>query len=179
MVCQGEVTEPEYFQAFARIHHRSDPCARAEPLDPVKLVEHAAKVAQERAATQVYVVVDVDDTPDAQIYQAIALCKAKSNRNCSFSLVVSNESVDCWLFAHVAEGRVPEQPRAYFQKNLAARDHLTGRTAKHLSKDFPVEAWEQAEKSIAVVELNELGPNPSTAIPTLIRALLAVWRTYR
>lgn len=177
VVCQGEVTEPEYIGRLAQTVRKRNPCFGSKPEDPVKLVEHAAEVAKRRESAQVYIVIDVDDSPPSQIEQAISSCRRKSSKNRRFVLVVSNESFDSWLYAHVAAGPVPiGQKRDFFQKKLTDAGHLYGSPAKHLIEGFPVENWEDAEQRIATAGLNDLGPNPSTAMPALIRELLALWK---
>ncbi|WP_297004954.1 RloB family protein [uncultured Corynebacterium sp.] len=174
-MCQGVVTEPEYIGRLAQAVRKRNPCFGSKPEDPVKLVEHAAAVAEDRDATRVYVVIDVDDSPREQIEQAISRCRRKSSKKRTLVLVVSNESFDSWLYAHVIDGRVPSgQPRSYFQKKLAGGGYLHGSPAKHLCVDFPVGNWEKAEQRIPTVGLNESGTNPSTAMPALIRDLLSL-----
>lgn len=172
MVCQGVVTEPEYIKRLVQTVRMKDPCHRSEALDPVKLVERAAAVADDRNASRVYVVIDVDDSTQQQVEQAVSRCRRKSSGKRTFKLVVSNESIDCWLYAHVCDGPVPAgQSRSFFQDRLAAGGYLRGKPAKHLDSSFPVDRWQDAERRITVVGLNESGQNPSTGMPALIREL--------
>ena len=177
VVCQGVVTEPEYIGRLAQAVRKRNPCFGSKPEDPVKLVEHAAEVAKRRESAQVCIVIDVDDSPREQIEQAISRCRRKSSKKRTLVLVVSNESFDSWLYAHVIDGRVPSgQPRSYFQKKLAGGGYLHGSPAKHLGEGFPVDRWEDAEQRITTAGLNEMGANPSTAMPVLTRELLVLWK---
>lgn len=98
-------------------------------------------------------------------------CVQAGNRNCSVNLVISNESFDCWLYAHVTEHKLPDLDRSYFQKLLVKAGYLTGRNGKTLSDTFPVMNWERAEKAVTPIDLNKVGKNLHTSVPALLRAL--------
>ncbi|MFZ2272888.1 RloB domain-containing protein [Corynebacterium variabile] len=173
VLCQGTETEPKYFRLFTQAYRCPHVKIATEALDPEGLVETAGtRVRHDKAVTRVFVVVDVDDFTSENLRQAVKACGGVATRTCTVDLVVSNESFDCWLAAHVVEQNLPAHGRAHFQKKLVVGGHLRGRNGKVLSDNFPVEDWEKAEQRIASLELNEVGDNPGSAMPTLLRALL-------
>ncbi|MPV52933.1 hypothetical protein GCO27_07615 [Corynebacterium sp. zg331] len=87
------------------------------------------------------------------------------------NLVVSHESFDCWLYAHVSEGKIPVQGREWFQQKLKGEGYMEGPTGKALCTGFPVQRWKQAAENITELAFEEVGTNPASAVGLFIRHL--------
>lgn len=172
VLCQGTKTEPEYFNRFKRLYGLSHIAVQKEHLDPVNLVNKAITLQNHGDNfAHIYVVVDVDDTSATDLQRAAAHCQRQSTSGKPLDLVVSNESFDCWLYAHVIDGRVPGITRKQIQKKLRDECHLTGPNGKSLSPDFPVKSWTEAARRVPQHRLGDSGANPSTAVPEMLRQL--------
>ncbi|WPF66202.1 MULTISPECIES: RloB family protein [unclassified Corynebacterium] len=169
--CQGTRTEPDYLNALKRLERWPHMRVSAEALDPVKAVETAVVKARREDFREIYVLVDVDDTSRSELDRAAALCRKCTNKKLTFNLVVSHESFDCWLYAHVSKGRVPDQSREWFQRKLREGGHLVGPTGKALSGGFPVQRWQQATDNIIELAFGEVGINPASAMGLMLRHL--------
>lgn len=173
VLCQGTETEPKYLQLLKQKYRIPNVVIDKEALDPKKLVERAgARIGRDGSLARVFVVVDVDNFTPGNFQQAVKACRKVGTPDCSVDLVVSNESFDFWLYAHVAGQKLPNLGRGHYQKRLVREGHLTGRNGKTLSSDFPVGNWGQAETYISPLRLNEVGENLCSAMPAMIRELI-------
>ncbi|MBN9645128.1 RloB family protein [Corynebacterium mendelii] len=100
MLCQGIETEHRYFKSLIALYHASGAKVQSDGLDPVKLTQKALKLAKRDDFDQVFIVVDLDDTPRAEIERAISLCKKNSTKKHQFTLIVSSTCFEVWLIAH-------------------------------------------------------------------------------
>jgi len=98
IVCEGEVTEPEYFNSFrltsANVH------AVGKGLNTLSLVNEAIKIRkQEKLKSKTYdqywVVFDKDDFPDKDFNDAIKLAEANG-----FNVAYSNQAFEYWFLLH-------------------------------------------------------------------------------
>jgi hypothetical protein len=178
--CEGKVTEPEYFEGVIR-------CLRAVPVDvvrcevkgvgcdPLKVVQEA-EVRWQRdkrrygadAYDQVWCVVDRDDHPS--LNDAV-----KFARKAGIDLALSVPSFDYWLLLHFTEHR---RHSTVEQIERALRRHIVGYD-KHLPESFPFECHTEAEARARAAAPNHdasnvVGPNPSTNVWLVVRAVQAV-----
>jgi hypothetical protein len=109
LVCEGEVTEPEYFRGFGqRTRNSSVEIQIADQHgDPLTLVEHAERhkhEAEEQARRErdsflrfdeIWCVFDVDEHHKPRLNDARQLARAKG-----IDLAVSNPCFELWLLLH-------------------------------------------------------------------------------
>jgi RloB-like protein len=180
--CEGKVTEPEYFQGLVR-------SLRAVPVevtrcdvkglgcDPSKVVlEAEVRLRRDRrkngadAYDQVWCVVDHDSHPSL----AAAVEHA---RKAGINLVRSVPCFDYWLLLHYADHRKESTPAQVVRE---LRKHIK-RYNKHVPETFPFDRHADAEaRAIASapdhVACNLVGPNPSTNVWLVVRAVQAAGR---
>lgn len=93
LVCEGERTEPKYFQAFqvpglvVDVKH-----ARERMVD---LIEEARRLSMQDEYDQVWCVFDRDDFPSDHIHRAIDLAKRYG-----FGVAFSNQAFELWYLLH-------------------------------------------------------------------------------
>lgn len=95
IVCEGENTEPDYFNAFRLTS--SNIKAVGQGINTVSLVQKALRIREEerkkgREYDQCWVVFDKDDFPDNDFNRAIAL--AQSN---GMNAAYSNQAFEYWF----------------------------------------------------------------------------------
>lgn len=179
VVCEGEVTEPEYLQGFARWCR--NPLVRIEISDehgvPRTLVETAKrlKAQADRKATQegdpflrydsVWCVFDVDEHP--HVDQALDMANANE-----VHVALSNPCFELWLLLHFRESPGMRHRKAVHQM-------LTGFLpgyGKHLSFEVLEPGYEHAVRRAQrladeAASANEVGRNPSTGVYVLTEAI--------
>lgn len=187
VVCEGEVTEPQYIEGFRLVHAVTTVRMRVKSPggDPRALVEAAIRLrndAAERARRErddnlgydeVWCVFDVDQharLPDAQTLA----------RGEAIHLAVSNPCFELWLVLHFADHTAPADA-ARARRTL--RKHLPGYD-KHLRfedlKDGYPDAVRRAE---ALLErhrgLDQENGNPSTSVHLLTERIRGFGREAR
>lgn len=98
IVCEGEVTEPEYFNAFRLTSAKVK--AIGEGMNTVSLVNEAIAIKEQekrkgRSYDQYWVVFDKDDFADSDFNAAIQ--KAQGN---GFKVAYSNQAFEYWYLLH-------------------------------------------------------------------------------
>lgn len=132
IVCEGEKTEPDYFN-YLRRHFRLTTVevkiVKAAG-NTLQLVEKAYSLAQQDTYDHIWVVFDKDDFPPDRFNQAIA--KA---RQLGYGAAYSNQSFEYWLLLHFEDHQGGPMPRSdYLQKlNHCLKPHGLSLHAKGLS----------------------------------------------
>lgn len=177
--CEGKVTEPEYFHGLVK-------CLRAVPVDVVRcdikgvgcdslkvVVESEVLWRRDRrkngadAYDEVWCVVDRDD------HNSLGAALEHARR-AGISLVLSVPCFDYWLLLHFVDYRREATPTQIVRE---LGRHMVGYD-KHLPETFPFEHYEQAEARARArapdhTACNVVGPNPSTNVWLLVRAVRA------
>jgi len=93
IVCEGENTEPSYFNQFRLTSATVKPVG--EGYNTISLVNRAIQLANEKSYEQVWCVFDKDDFSDNDFNNAILMAKANN-----FGLAYSNQAFEYWLILH-------------------------------------------------------------------------------
>jgi hypothetical protein len=93
IVCEGENTEPSYFNQFRLSSATVKPVG--EGYNTISLVNRAIQLASEKSYEQVWCVFDKDDFSDNDFNNAIVMAKANN-----FRLAYSNQAFEYWLILH-------------------------------------------------------------------------------
>jgi len=98
IVCEGEVTEPEYFNSFRLTSASVRAVGRG--LNTLSLVKESIKIKKQESAkgksyNQYWVVFDKDDFPDNDFNGAIKLAETNG-----FKVAYSNQAFEYWLLLH-------------------------------------------------------------------------------
>lgn len=169
--CQGTQTEVQYFERLKE-HYRLTYQVDADAKDPIKLAKDAADLASRNNYEEVYVVIDVDETPGQDLKQAIRICANKTTKKVKIHLVVSNPSFEVWLLRSTGDQKTHQRTPASMAQSLAHRGLLTGRDLKYISNEFPFDQVKETTSQLESTSFNEVGSNPSTAVGLLITRLL-------
>lgn len=94
IVCEGENTEPSYFNQFRITSAKVKPVG--EGYNTVSLVKRALELAQKRNYDQVWCVFDKDDFEDNDFNSAIKIAETNN-----FGVAYSNQSFEYWLILHL------------------------------------------------------------------------------
>lgn len=93
IVCEGEKTEPNYFEQFEVTNIRIEPRGIGD--NTIGLVEYAIKESVTNDYDQVWCVFDKDSFPIQNFNSAVQLAK-----NNHFGIAYSNESFELWYILH-------------------------------------------------------------------------------
>lgn len=93
IVCEGENTEPSYFNQFRLSSATVKPVG--EGYNTISLVNRAIQLANEKSYEQVWCVFDKDDFSDNDFNNAIIMAQANN-----FGLAYSNQAFEYWLILH-------------------------------------------------------------------------------
>jgi hypothetical protein len=93
IVCEGENTEPSYFNQFKLSSATVKPIG--EGYNTISLVNRAIHLANEKSYDQVWCVFDKDDFSESDFNNAILIAKANN-----FGLAYSNQAFEYWLILH-------------------------------------------------------------------------------
>ncbi|WP_425292155.1 RloB family protein [Corynebacterium mastitidis] len=143
-----------------------------EHLNPLKLVEHAKRLARREHYERVFIVVDEDDLGH-ELPEAAQRCRDASGKRCSFHLIVSHVCFEVWLLAHRRTIPDAARDRPHLTTLVQSEGLVERDKPKCLSTAFPYEGWEQARGNISVLGGNEAGKHPATAVPVVLEALQA------
>lgn len=169
IVCEGEKTEPIYFDQFrtSKLVIKVEGFAK----DPLQLVEKAQRLCREGEFDQVWCVFDRDDVPTDQFSYALTLA-----HSLKIKVAYSNQAFELWYFLHFH----------YCDTAMTRQDYVT-RLDKCLNRPykkndptlFQVLRSKQAN-AIRNAEqlLKQYSPhkpvidNPSTTVHELVRELI-------
>lgn len=141
IVCQGTVTEVEYFKHFELATATIKPVGRA--FDPEKLVQEALDLRDEAARgpqpyEQVWCVFDKDDTEPGPFHAAIQRAQANG-----LEVAFSNQAFEFWLLLHFDDhqgGGMRREPCGERVRELIAainpRVSYNPKKGKHVSRDL-------------------------------------------
>lgn len=171
LVVQGKVTEVEYFERLRK--QWEIPSLRILPISesPERMIDSAlVKIDRDSNArySEVFLVVDVDDTSDKQFEQAFRAARRASRRKTRYTFVVSNESFETWLLGHVQDIRRRNMGRKEIQQILKKQHLLVGAKGKSLSDKFPISKVDDAIGQVDLCDYNDVGKVCSTAVPRLV-----------
>ena len=93
IVCEGENTEPSYFNQFRLSSATVKPVG--EGYNTISLVNRATQLNSQGVYDKVWCVFDKDDFSDSNFNNAINIAKAKG-----FSVAYSNQAFEYWLILH-------------------------------------------------------------------------------
>lgn len=93
IVCEGENTEPSYFEQFRLSSATIKPVG--EGYNTISLVNRAIQIAGQNTYEQVWCVFDKDDFSDTDFNNAIAIAEANN-----FGVAYSNQAFEYWLILH-------------------------------------------------------------------------------
>jgi len=173
IVCEGEVTEPEYFEGFRRWckNPRVEVHVHGPGGSPFTLVTTARdlknKAAQEALSQrdenvsydEVWCVFDVDEHPRVNEARQMA-------RDNELKLAMSNACFELWLILHLRESP-GAQHRHHLQAMLA--ELMPGVEEKHLNFEQLIEGYDDAYRRAermerAAIESGEEGRDPTTEV---------------
>lgn len=168
IVCEGAVTEVEYFQGLKQSLRKSGVAVRGVEVkghgsDPLNVLDEARRMASEEDFDEVWVVVDTDT--HERLPQAL-----REARRARVPVVVSNPCFEIWLLWHHADCQA-HQSADDLRRELRRYGHCD---PKHLPPRFPYDHWPQAEARARFrpVSHTQIAENPSSAMPDLLAALL-------
>jgi hypothetical protein len=179
VVCEGEVTEPEYFEAF-KAHYRT---SRVEVLTvkaagvPFSLVTTARDMKRKAEAAAlageddnlrydaVWAVFDVDDHP--KINDAIGMA-----RDNDIQLAISNPCFELWLLLHLRDQPGP-QDRSSIRRLLTKEVGTYGKSVDFTLYQPGYTTAVKRARSLGSHSPSECkpGPNPSTEVCELTESI--------
>lgn len=111
IVCEGENTEPSYFNQFKLSSAEIIPIG--EGYNTVSLVERANKFAQDAKYDQVWCVFDKDDNSDEIFNRAIELAASYG-----FGVAYSNQAFEYWLILHLNDHQGAQMHRNGYHEKI-------------------------------------------------------------
>lgn len=93
IVCEGENTEPSYFNQFRLSSATIKPVG--EGYNTISLVNRAIQIASQDSFEQVWCVFDKDDFSDSDFNNAIIIAEANN-----FGVAYSNQAFEYWIIMH-------------------------------------------------------------------------------
>ncbi len=116
IVCEGENTEPSYFNLFRLSSATIKPVG--EGYNTVSLVKRAIQLASEGNYEQVWCVFDADPKPDNPMHSSnfnIAISIAESK---GFGVAYSNQAFEYWIILHFSDHQGGSMPRADYDTKI-------------------------------------------------------------
>ena len=172
IICEGERTEPNYFEAFRVPKDLYEVVGLGE--NTISLVRKAMTKRQEENYDQVWVVMDKDDFPIENFNNALSLARDEK-----IYVAYSNEAFELWYLLHFDYHDTAISRHIY-------KERLTARLGFEYKKNAP-NIYEVLEdkQSVAIQHANRLFKgygdehkpaydNPSTTVHLLVDALREV-----
>jgi hypothetical protein len=169
IVCEGEKTEPAYFQAF---HIPSVVTVKVEGLAkaPLTLVEKAIELWDSTRYDQAWCVFDRDDVPAERFNQALDLAQRQK-----IKVAYSNQAFELWFLLHFHYCDVAQARQDYCDR----LSHELGRTYQKNDRNLYQELlpWQDmairhAERLLAQYNPpNPAADDPSTMVHELVQEL--------
>jgi hypothetical protein len=163
IVSEGEVTEPEYFNAMRRVERREVALDFKSGMTPKTAVEAAARM--KRDYDEVWCVFDID------VHPLVPDAKQQARDN-NIELAISNPCFELWALLHY------QDQRAHIE--LPKLRELCRRHMRDYEKQLPFdEMFPRIEEAIRRAEELEkmhadrgtAGENPSTGVYRLVRSI--------
>lgn len=168
LVCEGEKTEPLYFDGFRVSSVKIEIVGIGK--DPLALVDHAHQLSQQTEYDQVWCVFDRDDVPPDRFNQALALTKRYKMR-----VAYSNQAFELWYLLHFHYYDVALTRNDYQAKltQLLGRPyHKNDPNLYHHLLPRQEEAMKHAQRLLAQYEPpNPLTNDPATTVHHLVQEL--------
>jgi hypothetical protein len=180
IVCEGEKTEPNYFNGFPIKREDLDLRVEGKGFNCVSLVEETIKLSEEAAAAdrpynQVWCVFDKDNFTDDQFNKA---CIIASNKH--IRVAYSNEAFELWYLLHFIYFDSAITRNSYIDKLEIHLKHKYAKNSKNMYnelKGLQHNALKNAKKLQSTYKaLNPAKNNPSTKVYMLVEALNAFMR---
>ena len=171
LVVQGKVTEVQYFERLRKQWEIPNLRILPSSESPERMIDSTfVKTDRDSSArySEVFLVVDVDDTIDKQFEQAFRAARLASRGKTRYTFVVSNESFETWLLGHVQDIRRRNMGRKEIQQVLKKQHLLEGAKGKSLSDKFPISKVDDAIGQVDLCDYNDVGKVCSTAVPHLV-----------
>lgn len=111
IVCEGENTEPSYFNAFKFKSAKIE--AVGEGYNTTSLIDRTIALAPKGLYDEVWCVFDKDAFPDGKFNSAIT--KAKSN---GFNVAYSNQAFEYWILLHFSDHQGNALPRGRYNSAI-------------------------------------------------------------
>ena len=171
IVCEGERTEPNYFEALKadlRVSVNVEVIGLGQNTD--SLVERTIELSQEDSYSAVWCVFDRDSFPAGRFNRAIQL--AESN---GIKVAYSNECFELWYLLHFeyltsacSRHDYPGKLTRYLSRKYDKRDRFVYRdTRQHLAT-----AIRNSKRLLTIHNTTDVGQhNPSTTVHLLVEAL--------
>ncbi len=167
IVTEGVKTEIQYLEGLTQFLRSAGAAVRGVRAkgvgrDPLRVLQAALDInAQDSDGfDEVWMVVDVDE--HATLDEALVEAKRRG-----VSVVVSNPCFEIWLVWHYEDCHAYQETKATIERLLKYRH-----SEKSIPNSFPYDAHDEAARRAGdSVAPGELGPNPSTAMPSLVAAL--------
>jgi len=189
IVCEGEETEPNYFEAIRQRLPKEMVqriTIKGTGRNTLTLVEHVEKLIEQRRCQnlppfyEVWVVMDKDSFPAADFDNAIQQIEKHSGQSCHWSAAWSNEAFELWYLLHFTEQTGGPIHREEYATRLA-------KLLRHpYAKNDPNMFQELQSKTLDAIQRAERGyrnqvarkcpyhqMNPATTVFLLVRQLLS------
>lgn len=175
LFCEGAATEPEYFQALARLPAVRETTKLDLRIDltgavPITLVKQAILAKERGSANEYWCVFDVE-WPDQHPHLADAIALAANKK---IPIAVSNPAFELWLLLHHKD----HQAHLDTQQAIQERRLVDGSTDKHLdpAKYLPLRAVAAARAEQLRIRHARNGSssphdNPSSNVYHLVAAI--------
>jgi hypothetical protein len=170
IVCEGEKTEPQYFERFRVPHLIVD--VKGVGMNTLSLVEKAIELSRMDNYDQVWCVFDKDDFPPDNFENAI-----QKARDARIKVAYSNQAFELWYLLHFEYLQTAIDRSAYIRK-LSDHDHL-GFTYK--KNDPAIYEHLQCKMDVAIRNAERLNKqydskhpaknDPSTTVFLLVKEL--------
>ncbi len=160
LLCEGEVTEPDYLQGFSRMLSLSvEPKVKGCGRGLGSLIEQARREKKSDKFDQIWCVADVDHLSESQVKEKLQIAEGEDIR-----IALSNPCFELWVLLHF------ESCNSHVTKAEISR-----RLKRHLPtyvKSLPFDQLESGYKK-AVARASKLVPprNPSTSVWRLTELL--------
>jgi hypothetical protein len=169
IVCEGQKTEPNYFQAF-RVPKDVRTVVIGVGANTISLVEKAMDLRQEDDYDQVWCVFDKDDFTPAQFNDAIQLARQND-----IQVAYSNEAFELWYILHFNYHQAATSRHRYGEK----LSDLLGVNYEKNALDMYERLEAQQETAIRYAEKllayyqphNPADDNPCTTVHLLVQEL--------
>lgn len=170
IVCEGERTEPNYFECFRVPKSVIDINVRGFGYNTVSLVEKAIDLQSQESYDQVWCVFDRDSFPAQKFNEALSLAK----RN-SIKIAYSNEAFEIWYLLHFNYYKTAMTRSDYYDRLSALLDKKYKKNQEDMYTVLEPKqssAIRNAKKLLSqYTPINPERDNPSTTVHLLVEQL--------